>query len=877
MAGSGRQKARTGGGGRRAGRRGRPGRHVLVVESPAKAKTIGKYLGSGYRTIATRGHVSDLPAKAGSVDPDRGFATATETGRGAARTLGSLARALAGAKTLILATDPDREGEAIAWQVLEWLREKDAIGDLPVHRVAFHEVTPAAVRTALARPRDIDMDLVEAWRARRALDYLVGYGLSPILWRKLPGCRSAGRVQSVALKLICEREAEIEAFVPRRYWTVEAEIGAAGGTIFPATLRRMGGTEIGEDGLAAATAAEDAAGRIREAGFRVAAIERDTLRRRPPPPFTTASLQQEASRTLGFSIAETMEAARRLYEGVELGGDTAGLITYMRTDSAAMAKTAVAQARAEIRRRFGNEYMPAKPRVFRNRSRNAQEAHEAIRPTDFSRAPEDLERSPGRGIGRTAAQLYGLIRTRALASQMAEARFDRVRAELAPETAGAKDDLVLAAEGSALAFDGFLRAWQGEGREDGGTGEADAADDPLPTLETGDRVSVGAARAEGHATRPPPRHTEAGLVRRLDELDIGRPSTWAAILAVLPERGYALLHDRRFVPTERGRVATAFLEAFFQTWMDYGFTAGMEEDLDRIASGGLPWKGMLEEFWGGFHGALEEAGALERAAVLAAVEGRLDRFLFGDGPAPRRCPACGKDRLELKLSRHGPFVGCGDFPACSYRRRPAAAADDGYTGPRDLGADPGTGQAITLRRGPKGWYVQRGDTVRGEDSGGAKPERMSLPPSVSPESVDLDLARRLLALPREVGTHPDSGKPILAGIGRYGPWLRHGETYAALPEGDDVLTVGLNRAAALILDKEVRVSRERGPKQMLRKLGPHPEDGAPVWLKTGHYGPFVAHRRRYASLPDDIAPDDLTLDQAVGLLDASMPGSESFK
>ena len=858
MARSGRRGARDGG----SPKTKRSSRHVVVVESPVKARTIGGYLGREYRVIATRGHVRDLPAKAGSVKPGDGFAIVYETGRQAARTLAAVAKALAKAETLVLATDPDREGEAIAWQVLSWLAERDAIGDVPVHRIAFHEVTPAAVRTALARPRDIDMDLVRAWQARRALDYLVGYGLSPLLWRKLPGCRSAGRVQSVALRLVCEREAEIEAFVPRQYRTVHAELAAADGAAFPATLVRLDGTEIGEAGFATTGTAEAAAARIRDARLAVLSVERDTLRRRPLPPFTTATLQQEAARRLGFGIGETMDIAQRLFEGVDLGGETAGLITYMRTDSTSMARTAVAQARAVARKRFGDAYVPAKPRAHRARDRQggtprlAQEAHEAIRPTDFARAPEALA---GR-LDRAAVQLYGLIWNRALASQMAAARFDRVRIRIAPETGAAAGDLLLAAEGTSMVFDGHLRVWGEDVAEAAGDGPA------LPALEEGDPVSALAVRVERHVTQPPPRFTEAGLVRRLDALGIGRPSTWVAIVAVLQERGYAILHDRRFVPTERGRVATAFLEAFFGGWVETGFTAAMEEDLDRIAGGALAWRGMLEGFWGGFHAALEEAGALERATVLTAVEARLDGFLFGAGAGRRRCPACPDGTLELRLSRYGPFVGCADYPACGYRRGLAAAGvEDGYTGPRDLGTDPGSGLAVTLRRGPNGWYVQRGE--RSDTGGREKPARMSLPGSMAPGSVDLDLARRLLALPREVGTHPETGQPILAGIGRYGPWLRHEDSYAAIPADEDVLAIGLNRAVDLIADKQVRESRARGPKQVLRKLGPHPDDGAPVWLKTGHYGPFVAHRRRYASLPEGVSPEDLTLERAVELLD----------
>ena len=829
---------------------------VVVVESPAKAKTVGRYLGRGSRVLACYGHVSDLPAKAGSVRPDEDFAMTYETaGRRAARALGSIRAALAGADALVLATDPDREGEAIAWQVLVWLEERGAVGDRAVHRVAFHEVTPEAVRRAMAVPRGIDMDLVRAWQARRALDYLVGYGLSPLLWRKLPGCRSAGRVQSVALRLVCERESAIEVFAPRTYWTVGAEVAADGGAGFGAALSRLDGAEIGKAGLAEERTARDAAQRISRARFRVASVTRETLRRAPPPPFTTSTLQQEAARRLGFGIGETMDIAQRLYEGVDLGGETEGLISYMRTDSTVMAKSAVAQARAVARGEFGEDCLSARPRIYRagerpgGRARVAQEAHEAIRPTDFARTAEALA---GR-LGRAAAVLYGLIRKRALASQMAAARFERVGVEIAAEAG----DLALAASGTALVFDGHLRVWSEDG--DGaphGTG--------LPVLESETPVTVGAVRAERHVTAPPPRYTEAGLVRRLDALGIGRPSTWAAILAVLREREYVLVHERRFVPTERGRVVTAFVEGQFGRWVEYGFTARMEADLDRIAGGGLAWREMLEGFWGPFHAALEAVGALERAAVLEAVESRLERFLFGAGARRRHCPGCGEAALELRLSRYGPFVGCARFPACGYRRGLAAAVAerDGYTGPRALGSEPGSGLAVTLRRGPNGWYVQRG-----EASGDVKPERMSLPAATEPDAVDLDLARRLLALPREVGRHPETGEPILAGIGRYGPWLRHRETYGSIPPDEDVLAIGINRAVALITDKEIRESRTRGPKQVLRKLGPHPGDGAPVWLKTGHYGPFVAHRRRYASLPEDLCGDTLTLAQAVELLE----------
>ena len=658
---------------------------VVVVESPAKARTVGAYLGRGYRVLACCGLVSDLPAKPGSVRPDDGFAMVYETaGRRAARALGIIRAALVEAEGLVLATDPDREGEAIAWQVLSWLRERDALGDRPVRRVAFHEITREAVREAMARPRGIDMDLVRAQQARRALDYLVGFGLSPVLWRKVPGCRSAGRVQSVALRLVCEREAEIEAFAPRAYWTVEADVAAgSGGGALPARPVRLDEVPLDGSRFETGAGAEAAARRIREAAFTVASVARSTVRRRPNPAFTTATMQQEASRRLGFGIKRTMALAQALYEGIDLGGERAGLVTYMRTDSVALSKAALDVARRVVLEHFGEAYLPRNPRVHRSGARHVQEAHEAIRPTDFHHTPESLE---GRLEG-DEARLYALIRDRALASQMASARFERVEVELA----SAGGDIVLAATGRAMVFDGFLRLY----REGAGEPETHAGEHagPLPELVPGQAVRIEGVSATRHVTAPPPRYTEGGLVRRLEELGIGRPSTYGAIVGVLQERGYVALAGGRFVPLERGRVVTAFLEAFFATWVAYGYTAGLEADLDRVAGGALAWKGMLGGFWSGFHEALEGVGALERARVIAAIEGALAGFIYGAGEDARRCPACGEGRLELKASRYGLFVGCARWPACGFRRALAAGGDEGegHAGPKALGREPGTG------------------------------------------------------------------------------------------------------------------------------------------------------------------------------------------
>ena len=760
---------------------------VVVVESPAKAKTIGRYLGPGYTVLASYGHVSDLPAKDGSVDPGRDFAMVYATGRRARRALGAIRKALEGAGRLILATDPDREGEAIAWQVLRWLHDKRAVGDRQVWRVALHEITPEAVRDAMARPRALDMNLVHAQQVRRALDYLVGFHLSPVLWRKLPGARSAGRVQSVALRLVCEREAGIESFTPREHWTVDAHVMAANGETFTARLTRLDGAELDRLALETGTMAEQAARRVRSARFSVEALEHSDVRRNPTPPFTTSTLQQDASRKLGFAVQRTMRIAQTLYEGVDLGGEAAGLVTYPRTDSVTLSKRAVAQARAIVRRRFGAAYLPARARVSHSPARHAQEAHEAIRPTDLARTPESLS---GR-IARDEAALYDLVWKRTLASQMAPTRLDRVRVDLASAPA----DVVLTATGSVVTFDGFLRIYR-EG------GDEDDAELRLPAMNTGETVFASAVRTTQRFTAPPPRYTEAALVRTLDDLGIGRPSTYAAIVGVLREREYAVLHKRRFVPTERGRVVTAFLERFFARWVASEFTAALERDLDRIAGGTAAWKEVMHAFWGDFEAALTIAGALERRDVRDAIAQALEGFAFprAGSTGERPCPSCAHGQLTVKLGRRGAFVGCTSFPVCRFTCPLAAATADlgtrEFREPKTLGEDSNTGIAVTLRRGRYGLYVQRGDDATGADAAKA-----SVPKGMPADEITLDVARALLALPREVGVHPATGKRILAGVGRFGPWLRHGRSYVPLPDDDDVLTIGLNRAVMLIAEK----------------------------------------------------------------------------
>ncbi|MDA1070454.1 MAG: type I DNA topoisomerase [Proteobacteria bacterium] len=829
---------------------------VVVVESPAKAKTIEKYLGDDFTVLASYGHVSDLPPKDGSVLPDRDFEMIYETSEKAHKPLKAIAQALKGGGNLVLATDPDREGEAISWHVLNWLKEGGKLDGRSVQRVVFHEITRDAVRDAMAHPRDIDMDLVNAQQARRALDYLVGFNLSPVLWRKLPGSRSAGRVQSVALRLICARETEIEAFNPQEYWTVEADFLKVEGAKLVARLTQLDGTKLDKFALGKGDTAHAAARRVREGAFTVKSVERKQVKRNPQPPFITSTLQQEASRKLGFAARRTMQIAQKLYEGIDIGGETTGLITYMRTDSVNLSQTALDSARSLIRERFGDRYLPEKPRSFRSSTRNAQEAHEAIRPTGFERTPNEMARH----LDSDSARLYELIWKRALASQMEQALLDQVGVDIATQ----RSDVVLRATGSVVAFDGFMRLYREDFDEP--SDEDDASDRRLPDVKEGEPLKVGEVRPDQHFTEPPPRYTAASLVKRMEELGIGRPSTYAAIIGVLQDRDYVVLDKKRFVPQERGRLVIAFLEAFFPRYVEYTFTAGLEEELDRVSNGDVDWKEVLRAFWKAFHQAVEEAGVLERPQVLEAIEKTLSDHIFPkgkDGVDVRKCPTCAAGRLSLKLGKFGAFIGCSNYPECRYTRQLIAGDDDGVDeGPRLIGQDPENGLPVTLRRGPYGTYLQKGEA--GEDKK-VKPQRVTVPKGTPPDSIDLDTALRLLSLPREIGVHPEDGQTILAGIGRFGPYLKIGPKYVSLPKDDDVLTIGLNRAVVVIAENAAK-GGGRGGSEPLKVLGEHPADKKTVDIRKGRYGPYVAHGRTYASLPKGVEPEDLTMEQALELL-----------
>ena len=821
---------------------------VVVVESPAKAKTINKYLGPGFTVLASYGHVRDLPSKDGSVKPDEDFAMLWEVDAKAAKRLNDIADAAKGADRIILATDPDREGEAISWHVLEVLNRKKAIKGAPVQRVVFNAITKSAVTEAMKHPRDIDMELVDAYLARRALDYLVGFTLSPVLWRKLPGARSAGRVQSVALRLVVDREVEIEAFKTQEYWTVEADV-SAGADPFLARLVKHDGKKLQKFDLNNEGSAIAARAAVEAGQFRISAVETKPGRRTPAPPFTTSTLQQEAARKLGFSAQRTMQVAQRLYEGVDVGGETQGLITYMRTDGVQVAEEAIQEARQVIAGRYGQEYVPAEARHYKTKAKNAQEAHEAIRPTSLSRNPGSLRLESDLG------RLYELIWKRMIASQMEAARIERTTVDL--ETSDGRTGL--RATGQVVLFDGYLAVYE-EGRDD----PEDEESARLPQVRQGADAKVLRARSDQHFTEPPPRYSEASLVKKLEELGIGRPSTYASILTVLRDREYVRMDKQRFIPEDKGRLVTAFLEQFFHRYVEYDFTAELEEQLDAVSAGKLDWKALLRAFWTDFHAAVGEIGDLRTGQVIDALNESLAPHIFpdkGDGSDPRVCPSCGAGKLSLKLGRYGSFIGCSNYPECRYTRHIGENGDGegGDSGDRDLGKDPVTGETVWLKNGRFGPYVQLGE--------GEKPKRSSLPKGWTPATIDLEKALRLLRLPREVGSHPEDGQPILAGIGRYGPYVQHGSTYANLSEADEVFDVGLNRAVTLLAEKRAGGGRpQRGAATALKDLGAHPQTGEPIRVLAGRFGPYVASGGVNANVPKGSDPQEVTLEQAVALL-----------
>ncbi|MCK6418842.1 MAG: type I DNA topoisomerase [Alphaproteobacteria bacterium] len=789
--------------------------NLVIVESPAKAKTINKYLGKDYEVLASFGHVRDLVNKDGSVLPDEDFAMKWQLGERSDKPVKDIKKAIKEANALYLATDPDREGEAISWHVKEILDDAGLLKGKTVRRVTFNEITKTAVKQAFEHARDLDQPLIEAYLARRALDYLVGFNLSPILWRKLPGSRSAGRVQSVALRLICEREDEIEKFRAQEYWSIEARLHTQEGAPFTARLTHLAGNKLDKLDIGSQEQAQAAVDRIRNKALRIQKIEKKQARRNPYPPFITSSLQMEASRKLGFSAANTMRLAQRLYEGVEIGGETVGLITYMRTDGTTLSGEAVAEARSLISREFGDKYLPDAPRLYKSKAKNAQEAHEAIRPTSLNRTPESVRKA----LDADQFRLYELIWKRTLASQMENAVLDQMVVDISDGT----DDAILRANGSAIAFDGFLKLYIEDRDDDPEDGDEDNR--RLPPMEEGQHTKLMDVVPNQHFTQPPPRYSEASLVKRLEELGIGRPSTYASILQVLRDRNYVILDKKRFIPEDRGRVVTTFLTKFFTRYVDYDFTANMEEELDAIASGHVMWKEALRQFWMDFKEALAATKDLTITQVIDHLDAELGDHFFPGGDAARKCQACGTGRLGLKLGKFGAFIGCSNYPECKFTK-PLVVPDkegEGETSdaaalanePKILGSDPGTGRTVSLRRGPYGPYVQidlppetasaapaeKPKRKKGEKAPKVekpKPKRQGLPRGMKMEDVTLEAALKLLSLPRDVGKHPETGEMIQAGIGRFGPYLKHAGKFTSLPKDDDVLHVGMNRAVEVL-------------------------------------------------------------------------------
>ncbi|MEQ9435912.1 type I DNA topoisomerase [Hyphomonas sp.] len=824
---------------------------LVVVESPAKAKTINKYLGKDYKVLASYGHIRDLPSKNGSVDPENDFEMVWEADSKSAKRITDIVNALKDSDTLILATDPDREGEAISWHLVEALKKRRALKkDVHVERVVFNAITKNAVTTAMEHPRQIDQELVDAYLARRALDYLVGFNLSPVLWRKLPGSRSAGRVQSVALRIVCDRENEIELFRPQEYWNIAATLRAPDGTDFEARLHAMDGDTLKKFTLGNKGDADKALEIVKTGGYSVSSVEAKPVKRNPPPPFITSTLQQEASRKLGFGAKRTMQAAQKLYEE--------GRITYMRTDGVNMAEEAYAAARTMIQSNYGARYLPENTRRYSSKAKNAQEAHEAVRPTDFNVRPEDYH-----GDG-DLKKLYTLIWRRAVASQMETALFERTTIDLLSKDQRAQ----LRATGQVLVFDGFIKLYT-EGHDAGD--DDDDAEGRLPKMEQGQHADLLKADANQSFTQPPPRYTEASLVKRLEELGIGRPSTYASTMSTLEDRGYVRIEGKALIPEDKGRLVTAFLENFFARYVEYDFTAGLEEKLDVISDGKLDWKAFLHEFWKQFASDIDGTKELRVSAVLDALNETLGAYVFprqdADGNPvenPRQCPLCKEGELSMKLGRFGAFVGCSRHPDCKFTRQFSADGDaaaainpDG----NEIGLHPETGEMIYLKTGRFGPYV--------EMANGEKPKRASLTKAEKekPEDLTLDRAVELLMLPREVGRHPEDNEPILANFGRFGPYVQHGKTYANLKDPADVFAIGLNRAVALIEDKKANPGRGRGGATPLKELGKH-ADGEPVQVFAGRYGPYVKHGKVNATIPKEMAPETITLEQAVELVNA---------
>ncbi len=816
---------------------------LVIVESPAKAQTINKYLGNDYKVIASVGHIRDLPSKDGAVKPDENFKMSWEMNKDKDKVVKEIIGALKSADSLILATDPDREGEAISWHLKEILDHKKTTTGKPVERVVFNEITKSAVLEAMKKPRGINSELVEAYLARRALDHLIGFSISPILWRKLPGSRSAGRVQSVALKLICEREIEIEKFNIEEYWSISSIFSTVKDEKFSSRLTFLNSQKLAKMDIKNEKEADLALQDIKKSKFNISKIELKRVKRNPLPPFTTSTLQQEASNKLGFSASRTMRVAQKLYEGINIGSETSGLITYMRTDGVQLSSQAIEELRNEITSRHGENYIPPKPRVYKSKAANAQEAHEAIRPTLISRDPESISQF----LDSDQNKLYELIWKRTISSQMQSAELDETAADITNQD----QSIIFRANGSQVIFPGFYIY---RDRED---------DRLLPKLIENEKVDLIDVKSEQHFTQPPPRYTDASLIKKMEELGIGRPSTYASILQVLVNRNYVEKEKGRHIPQERGRILTAFLNNFFGKYIEYDFTADLEKQLDKVSDGKLNYKNLLKEFWDSFKPHLNKMTELERDKILEALEKELAELFFPsddikNGTPNRKCPTCSNGNLGLELGKYGAFIGCSNYPECKFTKQIASNQDQNENNDNEnfipgndgvLGIDPATGLNVFIKKGPYGIYLQLGDEK--------KPKRTSIPKQVSAKDINLEKALAFLSLPRLIGQHPESGQDISAGIGRYGPYLKYDINFISLPADETVINLGLNHAVVLIAENSEKLGKV---------LGDHPDGGGKIFVKSGRFGPYVEHNKLRATLPKDISIEEINLDKAIQLL-----------
>ena len=826
---------------------------LVVVESPAKAQTINRYLGKDYKVLASIGHIRDLPSKNGAVSPEENFKMQWDLSKEKEKVVKEIIKDLKKSNSLILATDPDREGEAISWHIKEILKEKQLVDDVKIERVVFNEITKNSILNAMKNPREINFELVEAYLARRALDHLIGFSISPILWRKLPGSKSAGRVQSVALRLICERELEIEKFITKEYWTISAIFLNPNDEKFSAKLIIFDNNKLKKFDIINEESAKNIIDKVNKSTFQIEKIEKKRVKRNPIPPFTTSSLQQEASRKLGFSAYKSMRIAQKLYEGIKLNNETSGLITYMRTDGVQIGNEAINNVRAKISSVYGDKFLPSSPRIYKSKAANAQEAHEAIRPTNFDLEPQSIKNF----LDADQFKLYELIWKRTLSSQMESASLDKTSIDIVSND----QKIIFRANGSQIIFPGFLKVYKESIDTINENGNDDDDENKLiPPLNEKDKVKLFSSNKEQHFTQPPPRFTDASLVKRMEELGIGRPSTYAAILKVLVDRNYVKKEGSKHIPEERGRILTAFLSNFFGKYIQYDFTAELEKKLDLVSDGKLNYKNLLQDFWNDFKLHLDKMSELERNEILKTLENELEDLFFSnedEASQPSRiCPKCSNGNLGLQLGKYGAFIGCSKYPDCKYTKQIAkndqndsefdssVIGEDGI-----LGTDPDTNENIYIKKGPYGVYIQKGDQK--------KPKRISIPKLVDPNNIDLIKALSLLSLPRVIGKHPDTNQDITANIGRFGPYLKHGISSASLPSDETILNIGLNHAVVMLSEKS-----NKG-----RVIGKHPSGKDDVLAKSGRFGPYVEYKKIRATLPKSMELEKISLEEALELIE----------